>query len=361
MAVIIDILYSETPSIVDRDLVSSRSKLTTGEGVTDAQGDLLYSAQDKKVTVDTSTADEDITSAGTNTYRYRPYPASDSPLKGYFRKIVYGVYTKSVSGEVSLGDDSLFTDRSVTQKVNGVWTITGDINPLVPDFVATNDMFVCVQQQMRVQTDDLNSQSDFGTWVDYGIKTYHKYNDYPRIIAPSFNRQIRNYIGTERITEDELINGQRIDTVVNGNANYRWVGSAILDKLTAFINDNLSIQHDMDRIKGDQYGNAYIQLMSVAIQASIQYTLGKRQAETAAEKTLSATEFQQRQALGFDDNNAQKMLEQIVNLYTVVLGADSTEADSRLTRPGAIDAVIRDLTRFTGLPDSIVRAGVVEL
>jgi len=68
------------------------------------------------------------------------------------------------------------------------------------------------------------------------------------------------------ISVDELTNGSVVDK--------KWTGDKILDKLISVMDQNIDIQYDAGRIKGNDYASVYLGSMQTVISESIRFLLG---------------------------------------------------------------------------------------
>jgi hypothetical protein len=189
--------------------------------------------------------------------------------------------------------------------------------------------FVKVEVQSAKATN--NGQEVFTTTYTY----YCRENEYMRRTAPVFNKDIHNFVGTEQIRISDVLNGRSEffpeEVRQDGTtipAGYRWIGNSIVDKLMEFVNVNLDIQFKSGRLPADSYAQVYAASVQAVITAGIQFTIQKRQAESVIEKAESATEMQARQASAFTENNAIKVLEQLINLDTIAISTDAQELNS---------------------------------
>jgi hypothetical protein len=171
---------------------------------------------------------------------------------------------------------------------------------------------------------------------DTSYSTVHTYfcrhDEYRRLTAPIFNKDIHNYVGTEQIRVSDVVDGETIfvpeQLRADGTtipAHYKWEGTSIVDKLMEFVNANIDLQYKMGRINSDSFAQVYSASLQSAITAGIQFVIQKRQAESVIEKAESATEMQARQATAFTENNIIKFIEQMSNVSTIAASTDAQE------------------------------------
>lgn len=185
-----------------------------------------------------------------------------------------------------------------------------------------------------------------------------------------------------------------IDTITKGNkqgnpadpttgttSTLEWVGTGIFDAFIRALGKNIEMQHDEGRISGEEYANAYVQVLQICLQQSlelvkvqkdvaikdamnksqvslenakiamqnalnaaqievagieseIKYALGKAQVEIqdaqekAQEHKIAAeVEIHKRQLIGFADQLQLKMFEAQANAFSMIYSSGMLDGD----------------------------------
>lgn len=101
-----------------------------------------------------------------------------------------------------------------------------------------------------------------------------------------------------------------VTKVTNTKGAIEVTGDGIYDIIMMTATKHLSAQYENERIRGEDYANAYIQLMQSVLQAAVQIWIQKN-SEKAKE------DLYRRQIKGFDDDQAQKLLKTSLDAWLV--------------------------------------------
>ena len=72
-----------------------------------------------------------------------------------------------------------------------------------------------------------------------------------------------------KVEPNDITSGEVLSKEFYGENRLQWLGEGAFDVLMHAIDENLRIQYDNGRILGDTYAQAYIQLVSAAIDKSV--------------------------------------------------------------------------------------------
>ena len=105
------------------------------------------------------------------------------------------------------------------------------------------------------------------------------------------------------ININEVTNGQ----VVNGV----WVGTGVFDKLLGAVNENIKLQFDAGRIKGQDYANVYLGALQMVLSQSTDYVLREKLVEAQIDDALKGIELKEQQieSMQLEDNIKQSQNE----------------------------------------------------
>lgn len=105
------------------------------------------------------------------------------------------------------------------------------------------------------------------------------------------------------ITVSEVTNS---DNAVDG-------GTGIFDKLMVALNQHIDVQYDKGRINGKDYAQVYLGMVQAALSESINFALGKQQADKQAELLTQQvlSEIKNNEDGGLIDLQKEKLLEEI--------------------------------------------------
>ena len=113
--------------------------------------------------------------------------------------------------------------------------------------------------------------------------------------------------------------------VVKEDIKHTVSGEGIFDELMETATKHLQAQFEGNRIRGEMYAQAYIQIYIETLKAAIQIWLQKGVAEKQLELLESQTKSEdakialyKRQIEGYDENYKEKILKILLDAYTVV-------------------------------------------
>lgn len=120
------------------------------------------------------------------------------------------------------------------------------------------------------------------------------------------------------------------------NIDYTVTGDGLFDTLMDTATKHLTAQYDSNKIRGEDYANAYVDIYKYTLQAAVEIWLKKGIAEAQLalldkqmESEDAKKDLYKRQIEGFDENYKEKILRIMMDSWAVgfSVAKDSFEAD----------------------------------
>lgn len=180
-----------------------------------------------------------------------------------------------------------------------------------------------------------------------------------------------------KVEPNDITSGEVLSKEFYGENRLQWLGEGAFDVLMHAIDENLRIQYDNGRILGDTYAQAYIQLVSAAIDKSVdlaianaelklkiaELELKENQADEdealnklKQEQLRAQTKVYDRQIEGFSDNLKLKLLQSQLESFSMIFASgmldfnENAAAFPKALKASSLSEVYDDL-RASSLTD----------